>query len=1057
MNKIYNILFSTRLTAILFLVFAASMGIATFIENDYGTQASKALVYNTWWFESIMLVFVINFIGNIFKYRLLRKEKMSVLLFHLSFILILIGAGITRYVSYEAIMPIKEGATTDLMLSEKTYFSVTVDDGKEQKGPIDREYYFAPNPSNEARFIPLVSRFFNVLRGGNDFSINTDFKGNPVAVKYVNYIPNAFEEFVMDESSDEFLHFVESGRGGRHDHYIKRGDVANIHNSFVAYENPTPGAINIFTENDTLRISAPFDGDYMVMSTQEKGLILKDSIQSFNLRSLYNIGNMQFVVPKTAKGKLALIAGDKDEHPADMLEVEVTTAKGKKNVKLFGNKYSFNGPEIFSMDGLNFRISYGAKQLKLPFSLKLRDFQLDRYPGSMSPKSYASEVTVYDNGENFDFRIFMNNVLDHRGYRFFQSSYNDTGAVEESHLSVNHDVLGTWTTYVGYALLFLGLILILFTKNTRFADLRKQLDKVKKKKATMSLIIGLISVISFAQDGFNHSISDKQIDSVLNFQKVSVEHAERFGSLVIQDAGGRMKPVNTFTSELLRKVSKKDSYNDMDANQVAVSMVTNSRIWYSVPFIYMKSANSKVRDILGLPEDQKYARLSDLFTNKGEYKLSEDVAKAHKKKIKNKFEQSIIDIDGRVSILYQAIAGSIFKFFPLQGDANNKWYSYVELSEAGFSGTDSLYVANILPLYAGGLKTAVTEDNYEKANEYLESIHTYQKKFGNQVIPSDRKVELELFYNKYDIFKNLFWQYMLAGVLLFVLVIVQIFNSSKLINLLVKIGVGIVLALFIYQTIGLGIRWYISGHAPWSNGYESMIYIAWATMLFGLLFGRNSVLTVAATTFVTSMILMIAHWNWMDPSIGNLVPVLDSYWLMIHVAIIVASYGPFTLSMILGLIALILYALTNNKNKKRLNLAVKEITTINEMSLTVGLIMLTIGNFLGGIWANESWGRYWGWDPKETWALVSIMIYAFVLHMRLVPGLRSKLTFNIVSVFAFTTILMTYLGVNHLLSGLHSYAVGDSAPIPKEIWGWLIASTFISILAFIKYRKYYKK
>jgi cytochrome c-type biogenesis protein CcsB len=266
-----------------------------------------------------------------------------------------------------------------------------------------------------------------------------------------------------------------------------------------------------------------------------------------------------------------------------------------------------------------------------------------------------------------------------------------------------------------------------------------------------------------------------------------------------------------------------------------------------------------------------------------------------------------------------------------------------------------------------------------------------------------------------------------------------------------------VVALFIYQTIGLGIRGYISGHAPWSNGYESMIYVAWATMFFGLLFGRKSALTIAATTFVTSMILMIAHWNWMDPSIGNLVPVLDSYWLMIHVAIIVASYGPFTLSMILGLLALILYAFTTSKNKKRLDLSIKEITNINEMSLTVGLVLLTIGNFLGGIWANESWGRYWGWDPKETWALVSIMVYAFVLHMRLVPGLRSRLSFNIVSVFAFATILMTYLGVNHLLSGLHSYASGESAPVPNEIWGWLIVSAVISLLAFIKFKKHYKK
>ncbi len=1058
MNKIYNILFSTRLTAILFLVFAASMGIATFIENDYGTQSSKALVYNTWWFELIMLVFVVNFIGNIFKYRLFRKEKWSVLLFHLSFILILIGAGITRYISYEAMMPIKEGETTDMMLSEKTYFSVTVDNGKVQKGPIEKTYFFAHKPSSDIRFIPLVSRFLDFIRGGNSFSINTDFKGNPVSVNYVNYIPNAFEKFVTTDDGEEFLHFVESGDGGRHDHYIKRGTTVNIHNALIAFENHTLGAINIFTNKDTLRIDSPFEGDYMIMATRENGKVEKDTVQTFNLRSLYNVNNMQFVVPEApTKGELMLTSGDKDEHPADMLEVEVTTANAKKNIKLYGNKYASNAPEIFSLDSLNFRISYGAKQLQLPFSIKLRDFQLDRYPGSMSPKSYASEVTVLDNGENFDFRIFMNNILDHRGYRFFQSSYDDTGEIEETHLSVNHDTVGTWVTYIGYGMLFLGLLLILFARNTRFGYLRKQLNKIKKKKTALSVFMMLFSLALFAQVGLEHSMSDKQIDSLLNSQKVSVEHAERFGSLIIQDAGGRMKPVNTFTSELLRKVSKKDSYNGMDANQVAVSMVTNPRTWYSVPFIYMKSANSRVRDLLGLPKDQEYARLSDLFNAKGEYKLREEVAKAHKKIIKNKFEQGIIDIDGRANLLYQAIAGSIFKFFPLKDNPTNSWISRSELKTGSFNKKDSAFVSNVIRYYSETLNESVQKDDYKLSTELVEGIHKFQKAYGSEVLPSDKKVALELFYNKYDIFKGLFWQYMSAGLLLFIVVIVQIFNSSKLVNVLVKIGSLIVVTLFVYHTVGLAIRWYISGHAPWSNGYESMIYIAWATMLFGLIFGRKSALTIAATTFVTSMLLMIAHWNWMDPSIGNLVPVLDSYWLMIHVAIIVASYGPFTLSMILGFIALILYILTTAKNKKKLDLAIKEITTINEMSMTVGLIMLTIGNFLGGMWANESWGRYWGWDPKETWALVSIMIYAFVLHMRLVPGLRSRLAFNIVSVFTFTTILMTYLGVNHLLSGLHSYATGESAPIPNQIWGWLIVSVILSILAYIKHKKYYKK
>ena len=1055
MDKLYNILFSTRLTAILFLLFGASMGVATFIENDYGTQASKALVYNTWWFELIMLIFVLNFIGNIFKYRLFRKEKISVLLFHLAFILILLGAGITRYISFEGMMPIQEGQTTDKMLSEKTYLTVIVDDDKDQL-EINKRYFFARIPKEDKGFISTASRFFDVIRGGNGFSFKADFRKQPVTINYVDYVPNAYEELQPDDSGEEYLHFVESA-GGRHDHYIKKGTVVNIHNILVAFEKPVEGAINIFTQQDTLRIKTPFEGNYMTMATKNTGLVAKDTVQTFNLRSLYNIGNMQFVVPEPpTKGNLAIVSGNKGQHPADMLTIEVVTANEKKKVTLFGNKYANMPPEQFSLDGLNFRISYGAKQLELPFAIKLRDFQLDRYPGSMSPKSYASEVTVYDHGKNFDFRIFMNNILDHKGYRFFQSSYDDSGPIEETHLSVNHDAVGTWITYIGYAMLFLGLLMILFSKHTRFANLKKQLKSIKKKKEALLMVVMLFSLMAFSQDGHQHRLTVKQIDSILEAQKVSVAHAERFGKLVIQDAGGRMKPVNTFASELLRKVSKKDSYLDMDANQVIVSMVTNPKIWYEVPVIFIKKENTKVRDILGIPKNQKYARLSDFFDNDIRYKLRDEVAKAHKKRIKNKYEQSIIAIDGRVNLLYQAIEGNIFKFFPIKGDPNHKWFSYVERGSI-FKGKDSLNASYMLPLYSDALYKGLATNDYSKADEYLNLIHNYQRKVGNDVIPSDKKIKLELFYNKYDIFRNLFWQYMLAGLLLFIVVIIEIFNSSKGIRTLIKIGSFLIAALFLYHTVGLGIRWYISGHAPWSNGYESMIYVAWATMLFGIILGRKSALTLASTTFVTSMILMIAHWNWMDPSIGNLVPVLDSYWLMIHVAIIVASYGPFTLSMILGFLALVLYAVTNNKNKKKLGLAIKEITIINEMSMTIGLIMLTVGNFLGGMWANESWGRYWGWDPKETWALASIMVYAFVLHMRLVPGLRGRLAFNIVSVLSFATILMTFLGVNHLLSGLHSYATGESAPIPNQIWAWLITSIIISILAFVKYKKYYKK
>ena len=370
---------------------------------------------------------------------------------------------------------------------------------------------------------------------------------------------------------------------------------------------------------------------------------------------------------------------------------------------------------------------------------------------------------------------------------------------------------------------------------------------------------------------------------------------------------------------------------------------------------------------------------------------------------------------------------------------------------------DSVFVKQILPVYIQTLHESKLANDYTEATKILDGVKNFQKKFGAEVYPSDDKIKFEIAYNKYDVFKKLFKYYMYAGLLLFVFVIIQIFSPNKIVNLVLKFTIGLVILFFTMHTAGLIARWFVSGHAPWSNAYESMIYVGWATMLFGLLFGRKSILTIAATAFLTSMILMIAHWNWMDPEIANLVPVLNSYWLMIHVAIIVASYGPFALAMILGLIALMLMIATNKKNKKKLNRTIKELTYINEMSITVGLVMLTIGNFLGGMWANESWGRYWGWDPKETWALISIMIYAFVLHMRLVPGLRGRFTYNLLSVYAFASIMMTYFGVNFYLSGLHSYASGDKIVTPSFVYYSIITVAVIGIFAYRKYIKYYKK
>ncbi|MFC5045032.1 cytochrome c biogenesis protein [Aquimarina hainanensis] len=370
---------------------------------------------------------------------------------------------------------------------------------------------------------------------------------------------------------------------------------------------------------------------------------------------------------------------------------------------------------------------------------------------------------------------------------------------------------------------------------------------------------------------------------------------------------------------------------------------------------------------------------------------------------------------------------------------------------------DSVYTRQIIPIYRQSLLEARKTGDYSKPDKYVESIKSFQKKFGSEVLPSDRKIKAEIALNKYDIFRTLYRYYLILGVLLMVVVIARIFRDSKIIKGLIYGIIGIIIITFIMHTAGLIIRWYVSGHAPWSDAYESMIYVAWITLGMGLALGRKSDLTIAATTFVAAIILFFAHENWTDPAIANLQPVLDSYWVLIHVSIIVGSYGPFFVGCILGVIALILMIMTTGSNKKKMDLAIKELTIINEMALTIGLVMLTIGNFLGGMWANESWGRYWGWDPKETWALVSIMVYAFVIHMRLVPGLRGKWLYNFISVIAVYSILMTYFGVNFYLKGLHSYASGDKVITPNSVYYSIMFAIVLGGVSYWKYKKHYKK
>lgn len=912
----------------------------------------------------------------------------------------------------------------------------------------------------------------------NDFSISDDFADIPFEVKYEHFVMGAMEYIKPDPKGVLYLKLVEAGEGGREEHFLKEGEVQNIHNVLYALNKFTEGAINITVTGENYTIQTPFEGNFMRMADQLEGKVAKDLVQPLMMRSLYSIGEKRLVFPEPAlRGVVAYESNNdfKEKNHEDALVLSITSQGKTEKVTVLGSKGKSGDFKTVKIGKLDFAIAYGSKEYILPFKVKLNDFIATKYPGTeKSYSAFESQVTVLDEKESFDARIYMNNVLDYQQYRFFQASFDqdEKGTV----LSVNHDFWGTNITYFGYFLLYFAMMAILFTKYSRFADLKRKLEVVKNKKAKLLAVLLLFfGLQGFSQnhEGHNHapgeghehehsavhtriSPTEKQLDSLLKANTVKAEHAAKFGRLIIQDAGGRMKPINTFSSELLRKVSHSDTYKGMNSDQVFLSMTQFANIWLEVPLIYIKSGNDSIRKIIGIDSKAKFAPFIKFFDERGNYKLSPYLDKAFKAANPNQFEKDFIETDKKVNLMESALSGRILKIFPIPNHENSKWVSYLELNEAGLKGMDSTYTKNILPLYFGTLNNSIETKSYKTADELLESINGYQKKFGSKVRPSEEKIDLEIAYNKYDVFQKLPYAYLFGAIMMLVFTIIQIFRDRKALRIVINgfhVFIGI---LFLTHTLGLLARWYISGHAPWSNAYESIIYVAWATMFFGLAFDRKSKLTVASASFVTAMILAAAYANWIDPEIANLAPVLNSYWLMIHVAVIVASYGPFALGMILGFVSLLLIFFTNEKNKAKMDLNIKELTYINEMALTVGLVMLTIGNFLGGQWANESWGRYWGWDPKETWALISIMVYAFVIHMRFVPSLRGKWIFNLMSMFAFLSILFTYYGVNFHLVGLHSYASGEAKSLS---WIWYSIGTIALIGAFTypKYRKYYKK
>lgn len=1028
--NIIRLLLSTKVTLLLFIAFASSMAAATFIENDHGTPVARGMVYEAWWFEVIMIWMAVNFLAHVNQYRLFHKNRWPIGLFHIAFVIIILGAGITRYFSEEGVMHIQQGSEENTFHTTAQYLQIN------KHGETGGKSFEKPLLLLPKDFKPKT---VSVKLGGESFK-----------VVFEEFIQGAKEEFL--EGTQTFVDVAVAMGAGREDYLVDKGKYIQMGEITLSTANDPKHPIRIFKENEVWIIETDQHLQLMEMSTQSMGNQHAGESKPLQMRTLYQWDGGAFMVKGIYENaKLSFIPEEDPELAKNLLDVikyKVLDNSGQILTEAFVKLVSFNpGWTAFSHEGENYTVTFGPKSITLPFGLYLNAFELERYPGSQSPASYASEVMVMDKGDEFPYRIFMNNVLDYKGFRFYQSSYDtdERGTI----LSVNRDRPGTYITYLGYLLLTVGMFLTLFAKGSRFSILNTKLGKIKKVVATLIFFLGISATISAQQ------ISDPELAIV------PLEQSKEYGKLIVQDLDGRMKPLNTLANEITRKLTGKtymtlpsvEGEIRLSPEQFLLAVQMDPATFSELPIIKIDQSKSvEVFQSLGIASTDRIS-FKDFLDDDGNYRIQELVEKANQLKPseRNEGHKELLKTDERFNIFYGLLTGDFLRLFPNKLDGNNTWFTGQQYLQ-GFDEEDAVFVKNITPLYLQALNKGIKEGTWDDAEETLAYISMYQEKIGAEVYPTPNEIKAELLYNRLNLGTRLFGIFWLLGSTLLFLGILMLFNQKMIWETLWIGGTLLAWLGFLVFTFHLSLRWYIAKHPPWSDGFEMLVFVAWGVLLFGLLFSKKSKFTLPLGLLFSGTLLFVGFLDWLNPEITNLMPVLNSYWLKIHVAIIVSSYAPLALAAIIALLSLMLTIFKPHNPGKHWWNSIRELQMVNEMAITIGLFLLAVGTFLGGVWANESWGRYWAWDPKETWALISVIVYAFVLHLRLVPKFKDGLVFNLASLWAFSSIIMTSFGVNYYLSGLHSYAAGDPVPVPIWVYWVVTVLLTISVFAVFKYK-----
>ena len=1142
-NPVIAVLSSLKLSAFLMAVVAFASARGTFIESAVGREGAYDVIYDAWWFETVLALLCISLVLLFFKRWPYKPRQFGFMLVHISIVVILVSAGITRWFGYEGIMSIREGSSSDFIYSNHKHVTV----------------------SSDGRSADMKVRLWKA--GPNKHQRKVELAGQQYTLAVTEYWPHFTEKWTEGPGGPAALQYGVLEDGQMHEGMLLQGERATVGQAEMRFlDGPFGGEMATSRYGDLrLRIGGetcavpvqPADnapvtcGGHRFRVTEFQTKFQVGGASDPDGPMVNPMIRVEITAPDGRKGERILFAfhpdfsmghsGGQDSFAdldmvyqvnrgvefarggasglqgrssfpltvADMQTQALTEIPAGTVFDVQPQMFYRNDDNAFSLvpatifnsvikapamsesgndpaaarvvlrdaggadianvicveqdrpvavqaGGRTFELSYGPRIVKLPYTVTLDDFVLKTYPGSDNPATYESFVSVDDPGLGVSGKkvhIYMNYPMNHRGSKHFQSSYDRDrrGTI----LSVNHDP-GKYPTYFGYSLISLGFLLIILKDVLWPVKGRKAADEsATASKAAALAGAGLVAALALlAPTGARaqaHDPNDGQDHSGHNhgpvgtgFVALSDPAREAASRLIIQDYNGRMKPLDTLAREMVMKVAKRTKFEGREPVDQYLSWALNPNFWWDKPLIQVKHPG--VKQLLGVDASVKHVSAASLFDAQGRYRLTEAVEEAHRTpdRERSKTQRQLISFDERFEMLYMTFRGTSLRLFPIPNDANHTWQEIGQVLPRLDAAQRQQYQAAF-----DGLSRGVQTGDNASVMAAITAIDGLQHQYGATVIPSSGRLNAELFYNRAHLFSWMMLPLLGAFGVLMVVYIWNLFrNHNRRLsfrNPFYAAGVAMYAFAFGGMLVAYVLRWVASGRAPLSNGHESLLFISLAVALAGLIFELAYRMAVPASLggLLTTVVIGVSMLSTFDPAIGPLVPVLVSYWLNIHVTIITASYGFLGLAALVGMLTLVLM-MFKGQGRQNVREAIVTLDSLNKHVIIAGLGLLTVGTLLGGVWANESWGRYWGWDPKETWALITILVYAVVLHFRWIPAMRSLWLNAAASMAAVSSVVMTYFGVNYFLSGLHSYAAGEPMAVPAWVY---IGVAFMAVLA----------